>query len=210
QRDSETQALIHPAIRDLFLEAARHPAFQELVRRAGSPGVPASLSGLTTTAKALYLVLLWQSSGRPLLVVTDGNKQAETLFEAINPFLGLLDAGERKEPQLLPALDVLPMQNMSPHAEILEQRAIGLVRLATQRVPITVTPVPAALLRLDPSDSYRQLMLRMRVSDELPLEDVVAHLESIGYERREPVEMAGEHSVRGRILDVFSPQAPTP
>ena len=59
-------------------------------------------------------------------------------------------------------------------------------------------------------DFYRQLALKLRVGDELPLEEVVAHLESIGYQRREPVEMVGEYSVRGGILDVFSPEAPKP
>jgi transcription-repair coupling factor (superfamily II helicase) len=71
-------------------------------------------------------------------------------------------------------------------------------------------PVPAALMRIEPGDYYRQLALKLRVGDELPLEEVVAHLESIGYERREPVEMVGEYSVRGGILDVFSPEAPKP
>ena len=113
-------------------------------------------------------------------------------------------------PQLLPALDVLPLQNLSPHAEICEQRAIGLWRLATQRVPITILPVASALLRIKRADFYRQLALRLKVGDELPLEEVVAHLESIGYERREPVEMVGEYSVRGGILDVFPPESPKP
>ena len=48
------------------------------------------------------------------------------------------------------------------------------------------------------------------MGEEVALEEVVAHLESIGYERREPVEMVGEYSVRGGILDVFSPEAARP
>ena len=48
------------------------------------------------------------------------------------------------------------------------------------------------------------------MGEELPLEEVIAHLESIGYERREPVEMVGEYSVRGGILDVFSPESQKP
>src|SRR5581483_11999652 len=88
----------------------------------------------------------------------------------------------RGGPLLLPALDVMPLQNLSPHAEICEQRAIGLWRLASQRVPITILPVSAALLRIAPGDHYRQLALKLRVGEELPLEDVLAHLESIGYE----------------------------
>ena len=175
-----------------------------------SAGGNASLSGLTTTAKAVYAVLLWQSAGRPLVIVVDGNKQAEDLSEAVNSFFSLLVADDRYGPQLLPALDVLPMQNLSPHAEICEQRAIGLWSLATQRTPITILPVASALLRIEPADYYRQLTLRLRAGEELPLEEVVSHLESIGYERREPVEMVGEYSVRGGILDVFSPESQKP
>ena len=221
--------MIHPAVRDLFLELGRHPSFQNALRllvsthnaTAGhasdgtaaitdAAGSHASLSGLTTTAKAAYSVLLWQATGRPLIIVVDGNKQAEALFEAVNTFFGLFAADDRNGPQLLPALDVLPLQNLSPHAEILEERAIGLWRLATQRVPITILPVASAMLRIEPAEFYRQLALKLRVGEELPLDEVIAHLVSIGYERREPVEMVGEYSLRGGILDVFSPEGSKP
>src|SRR6476659_6245562 len=65
--------LIHPAVRDLFLDVAKHPGFQDVLRRV-STGGGGSLSGLTTAAKALYSVLLWQLSGRPLVIVVDGNR----------------------------------------------------------------------------------------------------------------------------------------
>ena len=51
--------MTHPAIRDLFESLGRNVAYQELLRlvsREGSPSI--SFSGLTTTAKAIYLVLL--------------------------------------------------------------------------------------------------------------------------------------------------------
>jgi transcription-repair coupling factor (superfamily II helicase) len=100
------------------------------------------------------------------------------LFEAVETFYHLLASGrDQSGPQLLPALDVLPMQGMSPHAEICEQRAIGLWRLATRRVPVTIMPVASALLRVESADFYRQLALTLRVGDEVPLEDVVAHLD---------------------------------
>jgi transcription-repair coupling factor (superfamily II helicase) len=203
--------VIHPAIRDLFLNLSRHPAFQELIRHLPQPPSRARLSGLTNTAKAIYAVLAWQLTERPLIIVVDGNKRAEELFEAVDTFYSLLIGNQGPAgPQLLPGLDVLPMQSMSPHAEVCEQRAIGLWRLATRRVPLTVMPVTAAMLRIEPAAFYRQLALTLRVNDELPLQDVVAHLESVGYERREPVEMVGEFSVRGGILDVFSPESAKP
>jgi transcription-repair coupling factor (superfamily II helicase) len=201
--------LIHPAVRDLFLDLARHPAFQAAQGRLLSGGI-SSISGLTTTAKAAYSVLLWQAAGRPLIIVVDGNKEAEALSEVVETFFRLVAPEAAGGPQLLPALDTLPLQNLSPHAEILEERAIGLWRLSTKRVPVTVLPVPAALMRVQPAEFYRQLALGLKTGDEVPMEDVVAHLESVGYERREPVEMVGEYSVRGGILDVFSPESQKP
>ena len=53
--------MIHPVVRDLFLDLGRHPGFQEVLHRV-SAGGDASVSGLTTTAKAVYAVLLWQSA----------------------------------------------------------------------------------------------------------------------------------------------------
>jgi transcription-repair coupling factor (superfamily II helicase) len=195
----------HPAVRDLFQTLSRHPAFQDLAgklvrRETGS----FSLAGLTPTAKALYLVLLWQATERPLLVVTDGNQSAELLAELTGTFFDLLvahtDAGR---PQLLPALDVLPGQKLSPHTEISGQRAIALWSLATGKLPITVAPAGSALLRTYAAEDYRRLAVELHTGEELPLDTIESHLRSIGYEKREPVEMVGEYSIRGGILDVF-------
>ncbi len=197
--------MTHPATREFLQSAARQPAFQSLLQSLiRSERGPFSVSGLVNTAKALYIVLLYQATEKPVFVLVDGNKQAETLLESIEVFFGLLFEGrDLPAPQLVPALDVLPHQRLSPHNEIEEKRAIALWRLSTQRVPITIAPVASALLRTESAEFYGQLALTMRTGDELPLEDLVQHLESIGYERREPVEMVGEYSVRGGILDVF-------
>jgi len=204
--------LIHPSVRDLFQSLSRQPAFQELARAlAAVPGSEHSLSGLTTTAKAIYIVLLRQATERPVLLLVDGNKQAEAYEELIGTFYEILISSRASEaPQLIPALDVLPAQRLSPHSEVSEQRAIGLWRMATRGVPIVITPVGSALLRTYNAEFYRQLPLLLRTGDELPLEDILAHLHNIGYERREPVEMVGEYSLRGGILDVFPAQAEKP
>jgi transcription-repair coupling factor (superfamily II helicase) len=202
----------HPSVRDLFQTLGRHEAFQHLVSAIlrHEPG-PFSLAGLTPTAKALYTVLLWQVSERPLIVIADGNQRAEVLAELTGTFFDLLiGRPEVGRPALLPALDVLPGQRLSPHSEISEQRAIGLWRMAAGSAPITIVPAASALLRTHDADYYRRLALTLRKGEELPLESIVAHLHSIGYERRDPVEMVGEYALRGGILDVFGAESAKP
>jgi transcription-repair coupling factor (superfamily II helicase) len=204
--------LIHPAIRDLFLELNRHPEFQKLLRQL-TPGsaATASFAGLTNTAKAIYLVLLWQFAGRPLIVLVDGSKQAETLAELIRTFFEVLVTDPAApRPVLIPSLDVLPHQKLSPHPEISEQRVTGMWRLAQGAASIAITPIASALLRTDPPESYRQLALMLETGEDMPPELLTEHLESVGYQRREPVEMVGEYSVRGGILDIFPAEAEHP
>ncbi len=204
--------MIHPATRDLFQSAARQADFQILLQRLtrGEHG-PFAVSGLVNTAKALYLVLLYQATEKPLFVVVDGNKQAESLQESIEVFFDmLLEGRDLPSPQLVPALDILPHQRLSPHNEIAEKRAVALWRLSAHKIPITIVPIASALLRTESADFYRQLALTLRAGEEIALEDLVQHIESIGYERREPVEMVGEYSVRGGIFDVFPAESSRP
>ena len=118
--------MTHPAVRDLFQSLSRDPAFQEIAGQlVRNPRARLSLSGLTGTAKALYLVLLWQATERNLMVVVDGSQEAETLSGLVETFFSLLVASDTPQPQMIPALDVIPSQRLSPHSEIAEQRAIG-------------------------------------------------------------------------------------
>ncbi len=204
--------MIHPAIRDLLQSAARQADFQILLQRLtrGEHG-PFSVSGLVNTAKGLYLTLLYQATDKPLFVLVDGNKQAESLLESTEAFFGMLFEGrDLPPPQLLPALDILPHQRLSPHNEIAEKRAVALWRLSVRKMPITIVPIASALLRTESAEFYRQLALTLRAGEEIPLDDLIQHLESIGYERRDPVEMVGEYSVRGGIFDVFSTESARP
>ena len=114
------------------------------------------LSGLTPTAKAIHLSLLWQALEQPVLVVTESNRSAEALMELLETLYDFqLQGTGAPRPMLIPALDVLPGQGLSPHTEIKEQRAVGLYRAASGHCSIVVTPVGSALLRVEESAFYR-------------------------------------------------------
>ena len=133
-----------------------------------------SLSGLTTTAKALYSVLLWQMTERPLIIVVDGNKQAEALSEAAGDVLSICWSRQPTPngPQLA------ARAGRAAHAEHVAARRDSASSAPSAcggwppgACPITVMPVASALLRLEPPDFYRQLALTLRAGDEIPLEE---------------------------------------
>ena len=201
-------------MKDLLLEIAEAPEFRAMVReleRRRAEGKPPRkavyASGLTATAKTLYAVLLRRALGRPLLYVARSNRDAEQALDAIETWARWL--GEPL-PVLIPAHDIRPYQGLSPHADISEKRALGLGKLAAGQAALAILPVPAAAARLESPEFYRQLARPFRQGDTLALEELLEHLETVGYLRHDPVEMVGQYSLRGGILDVYSPEARRP
>ncbi len=105
---------------------------------------------------------------------------------------------------------MLPFENLSPHPDVQEQRASALWKLATGAVSILIAPVEAAALRLFGRDYYASLAVMLRRGEELDIEVLTAHLASVGYTQMDLVEMPGQFTRRGGILDVYSPEADRP
>ena len=110
----------------------------------------------------------------------------------------------------LPAHDVLPFENLSPHPDVQEQRAAALWKLATGAVSILIAPVEAAALKLFDREYYAGLAVTLKRGEEVDVEVLTAHLASVGYTQMDLVEMPGQFTRRGGILDVYSPESDRP
>ena len=204
--------MILASLREFFDVAARHPTLMELAQivRQRTPGTR-RLSGLNATAKALYLLLLYKLADRPLVVLTESNSDAEALCETLTAFHDLLDFSKhRGAPFVLPAHEVLPYHRQSPHPEVSEKRGIGLWRIAEGTASIAVVPIRSALMKVPRKEFLRNLAWRIETGDEFFVEDLLEGLATVGYEKRDPVEMVGQYSLRGGIIDVYSPESPHP
>jgi transcription-repair coupling factor (superfamily II helicase) len=91
-----------------------------------------------------------------------------------------------------------------------EQRASALWKLATGAVSILIAPVESAALRLFDRDYYAGLAVTLRRGEEVDIEMLTAHLAGVGYARMDLVEMPGQFTRRGGILDVYSPEFDRP
>ncbi len=197
-------------INRIFDEAIRNDEFTRLLRLLDpNSGTPARVgfTGLTDAAKPFYAACLQRELDLPLLYVTATNRTAEQVHDRLAGWRQLLATAA---PVFIPAHDIRPYQGLSPHADISEKRAVGLGKLASGSAPLVVLPIAALAGRIEPPDFYRNLARTIHRRDELDLEELLAHLEAAGYTPHEPVEMAGQFSLRGGIFDVFPPEARRP
>ena len=202
--------MVLPFVRDLFADVEKLPAFLRVASHLRENTGRIRVSGLTPTAKALLLVLLQKSAGRPLIVVVPDNRAAEEFVPVLQAFHELIGGNDPESVVSLPTRDVLPFQNLSPHPEIQEERAVALWKIATGAVSIVVSPIGATALRLRSAEYYADLARMVRRGETLDTEPLLRHLNTVGYTATDVVEMPGEYAMRGGILDVYSPEADRP
>ncbi|HVO79329.1 MAG TPA: transcription-repair coupling factor [Terriglobales bacterium] len=202
--------MVLPFVRDLFADVEKLPAFSRVASHLKEGTGRISVSGLTPTAKALLLVLLHRAAGRPLILVVPDNRTAEDFLPVVRAFAEMTGGLEPDSVVSLPTRDVLPFQNLSPHPEIQEQRAVALWKIASGTASIVVSPITATALRLRSAEYYSDLARIVRRSDTLDTDLLLRHLNTVGYSSTDVVEMPGEYALRGGILDVYSPEADRP
>ena len=199
-----------PFVRELFADVEKLPAFSRVISRLKENTGRISVSGLTPTAKALLLVLLQRAAGRPLIVVVSDNRAADDLVPLLQGFADLTASADPASIVALPTRDVLPFQNLSPHPEIQEERATALWKIATGAVSVVVAPIAATTIRLASSEYYTDLARTIRRGEAFDTETLLQHLNTVGYDATDVVEMPGQYALRGGILDVYSPEADRP
>ncbi len=202
--------MILPFVRDLLADLENSPAFEQARRHLALARGRRRVSGLTSSARALYIPLFARAANAPIIVVVPDNKAADALQVALRAGCDLTGAIPPNRVLKLPAHDVLPFENLSPHPEIQEQRAATLWKMATGAASIVIAPVEAAAMKLFPRHFYGGLAQVLRRGEEVDVETLLAHLASVGYTPMDIVEMPGQYTRRGGILDIYSPEADRP
>jgi len=202
--------MILPFVREIFAELEHSSGFERVSRHLSLGAERRRVSGLTATARSLYLPLMARAAKQPVIVVVADNKAAEALEPMLKAGCELTGAVDPGRVVRLPAHDVLPFENLSPHPDVQEQRAAALWKLATGAVDMLIAPVEAAALKLFDREYYAGLAVALRRGEEVDVEVLTGHLASVGYTQMDLVEMPGQFTRRGGILDVYSPEHDRP
>src|ERR1700761_8699765 len=180
--------MVLPFVRELLVDLEHSDAFERVRRHLSAGTGRRRVSGLTFTARSLYLPLFVRAAAQPSLVIVADNKAAEALHAAVLAACDLTGALPAAQVLRLPAHDVLPFENLSPHPEIQEQRAATLWKIATNQARLVIAPLEAACMKLFPRDHYNALALHLRIGEEHIPDLLIEHLLSVGYTRVDVVE----------------------
>ncbi|HLT29853.1 MAG TPA: transcription-repair coupling factor [Myxococcaceae bacterium] len=185
-------------------------SFQQL-SQALTSGARVRTVGLVGAARGLLLAHLVREQNRPVLCITEDDTSAEALAADLALFLGGPGSPESPHVLRLPADGVLPYDALTPDRAVVAERLGTLFHLQHgTSFSALVVPIRQAVRRMLPPRVLQELSRKVTVGEDVDPAELARQLERMGYQSAPLVEDPGTFSLRGGILDVFSPLLPHP
>lgn len=176
--------------------------FAELEKEIDSKRMPLGVLGLTAIHKAHIISSLCADKKRKALVVMPDESSATKLSEDLKMFgVNALVYPERD----------FAFNGAEYRSHEYEQRRLKVLsNMLEGTIDVAVCSVEAAMQRTIPCEELKKHSLTLKVGAEVSLDRIVGVLVASGYSRSDMVEGVGQFSLRGGILDLFSPDGDSP
>ena len=185
---------------NFFINAARkNPDFVRLQKYLESNNaLPALVTGVSHIHKAHFIAALLDD-GQPALVIAESEGEAQKLVSDINTLLG------ENAVLLYPEKDLMLNDSGAASREYEHKRIFALNSIIHGCCKAVVCSAAAAAQFTIPKKELALRTITLTSDGEISLEALVEGLQAAGYSRADMVEGAGQYSVRGGIVDIFSP-----
>ena len=162
---------------------------------------PIGLTRLAGSSKA-YFLSHWREKVRgPLLVVAPHLRDAEILLEDLRFFLK-----DSEVPTFLfPQWETLPYDEIPPHPEIIRERVRVLFSLLRGEEVLVVSSTKALMQKVLSPEDLKKSVFSLAVGEEADRDRLIHFLQGGGYNSVKIVEERGDFSVRGAIIDLYTP-----
>ena len=182
--------------------AVKLSGFNEIGNLKGKEAV--SVVGLNPPAKAHFAALVCKNFKKQGLFICDSDYKAQKVCEDMSfYFPEKILYYPSKELEFFKA-DAKSHEAQNMRLEVIE-------RLVSKgEDTVTVMSIDALLQFTVDIKSYRENQFVICVGDELSLSEISKKLVGMGYSKEDMVEGKGQFSVRGGILDIFSPSEENP
>lgn len=173
-------------------------SFSEIIKFVKKKnGLPIAVFEGADSFKTAFCASLKNVSPAPLLIVVSEEKQARILKETLSAFL--------KNVFVYPAREFV-FDPIESYSKDIEQERINIIsRLKNGECDIVIT-VPDAIMQYTvPDDNFNNSKITLTLGESNNINELISKLVAMGYKKCEVLEGSGQFSVRGSIVDIFSP-----
>lgn len=177
-----------------FIE--KMPEYQQLATQL-APKTRQLVTGITGSARALLIQTLLHAQGKPMIFVTDTMYHADQLVAELSSSLTDDELFE------FPVEELLAAEIATSSPDFLAQRILAMSALRADKPVVVVTSVAGLRRQLPLPQSFDTARFTLKTGDDIDSEEVIAHLQRMGYHRQKLVDAPGDFAVRGSIIDIY-------
>ncbi|WP_227939125.1 transcription-repair coupling factor [Alkalihalobacillus deserti] len=156
------------------------------------------ISGLTGSARTLFISSLYRESRRPMLVITHNLYQAQKLYDDLVSFLN------EENVLLYPVNELISAEIAIASPEMKAQRIDVLNKLVQSFKGIVIAPLAGVRRQLPPVQVWNDSQITLEVGTDIgDINTLLEKLIIMGFQRVDMVASPGEVSVRGGIIDLY-------
>ena len=174
-----------------------------LLCSAAAGGESAAITGIGQINRSHFIAALYRDISRPLVVVCQDDMAAKRLQEELKAFLGI-------EAPVLPSRELTLYDTAVVSRGWEQKRLRQLFDLTTGITKLQILSLEALCQRTMPREVLLNAAFRLETGNSYSIDQLVERLTESGYSRCSMVEGPGQFSVRGGILDIYSPAADMP
>ncbi len=164
------------------------------------------LAGLQGSAPALFFARLAERLNKPLLIVTGEYQQCREISRDVVVYQEIIGIDTQEYPVIhFPPLQRLPYQQVLPLVHVEQERIKALHRVREKKPYLLFTSITALIDRMADPASFYGRFFTLNWGESVHREQLAERLLELGYVRVPTVDEPGDFSIRGSIIDVFSP-----
>ena len=170
--------------------------------RATPGGSPIGATGVPAGARAPLIHSLSQKLNKKVIIITSDDASAVRLYENLSALQdGVLLYPKRE-------LTFLEVEGISREYEQLRLGVLS--NIIENNYTAVVASVGAAIQYTMPPKALIERTFSIKTGDEINLDDVANRLVKAGYTRFDEVDGTAQFSIRGGLIDIYPPGAPSP
>ncbi len=156
------------------------------------------IHGISDTEKALIATAVCKKMKKSCVIVTHNDILARKVYEDITFF-------DEEMAELLESGDMV-FHRIDARSNELRQKRLGVIaNVLNQRPTIVCASIEALLPKLINPAIFKKAIRGLKVGETIDILELLKHFIYIGYERVDMVEGRGQFSIRGGIIDFYSP-----
>lgn len=160
------------------------------------------IQGINEESMAYLVCNLLESAADKILLITSNEAKSRKYEEEIRAYTNY---GDRLQPKefLLYNVDALSKDVEYKRTDVLD-------KIINSKKSVVTASINSIITRIMPKDRFKDSVIELKYGNSYDLNELRSKLVSMKYERVDSIEGIGQFSVRGGIIDVFSPSESNP